>query len=328
MIPITGSVGQGGKNYPADVRVVQQGLNLVPLARGGPGTQLVEDSMIGPLTIAAISGFQQRCFGWADGRIDAAGQTLTKLVEVAQEIIRQADVLRPIIRAQLARILGGDKAEVVVAQLALLSPFRLAVLAVALAEMVPTPYGAVNDFRTVPAVNPATKQTMDARFGWQRLEEYTRKGFPSLSPTTKESELEFYRGLMTKNERINMGSKTGAPNPYHWCGVFCAWVYLQQDRLTPFVPAGKSLKRVVWTPGRLGMPASKLSYMRMNWPGQVKPGDICNIVADSHHFMILTPAVKGKFLTINANSTYKGNVVMERDINLITGWYSANDFLA
>ena len=132
---------------------------------------------------------------------------------------------------------------------------------------------------------------------------------------------------MTPNERINMGGPNGKVNPYHWCGVFCAWVFLQQARLAPFVPAGKTLKQVIWTPGRLKMTPSKLSYMSMNWAGQIKPGDICKIQAESHHFIILTPAVKGKFLTINANSMYKGNEVKERSISLINGWYSADDFL-
>lgn len=77
---ISGSVGQGGKNFPKqDVMTVQYLLNCVPTSKGGPSPELVVDGIIGPKTLAAIKKFQTAQFGWADGKVDPGGKTLSAL---------------------------------------------------------------------------------------------------------------------------------------------------------------------------------------------------------------------------------------------------------
>jgi peptidoglycan hydrolase-like protein with peptidoglycan-binding domain len=72
-----GSVGRGGFNDPADVRVVQHLLNDV----GTPGvTPLKVDGVVGPLTVSAILAFQRSSGGSTDGRIDPTGATLKRLI--------------------------------------------------------------------------------------------------------------------------------------------------------------------------------------------------------------------------------------------------------
>ena len=77
---ISGSVGRGGRNFPAaDVMTVQYLLNCVPGSQGGPTPELVVDGVVGPKTIAAIEGFQRKNTGIADGRVDPGGATLRAL---------------------------------------------------------------------------------------------------------------------------------------------------------------------------------------------------------------------------------------------------------
>ena len=77
---ITGSVGRGGRNYPAaDVMTVQYLLNCVPASQGGPTPELAVDGAVGPKTIAAIERFQRANTGACDGRVDPGGATLHAL---------------------------------------------------------------------------------------------------------------------------------------------------------------------------------------------------------------------------------------------------------
>jgi peptidoglycan hydrolase-like protein with peptidoglycan-binding domain len=69
------SVGLGGANQPADVRIVQKLINAVPAAKGGPSPALAVDGLCGPFTCAAISRFQAKNIGSADGRIDPGQRT-------------------------------------------------------------------------------------------------------------------------------------------------------------------------------------------------------------------------------------------------------------
>lgn len=66
---ISASVGKGGTNRRSDVRVVQKLLN------DNNSAGLTVDGLIGSATIAAIKTFQQKTFGWADGRIDVGGKS-------------------------------------------------------------------------------------------------------------------------------------------------------------------------------------------------------------------------------------------------------------
>lgn len=78
MSRIEGSVGQGGNNLEADVRVVQSLLNKQDLT---PLTQIAEDGRSGAQTTEAIRHFQGRSLGMQspDGRVDPDGRTFRKL---------------------------------------------------------------------------------------------------------------------------------------------------------------------------------------------------------------------------------------------------------
>jgi peptidoglycan hydrolase-like protein with peptidoglycan-binding domain len=78
MADIRRSVGQGGANLEADVRVIQQLLNKQDLT---PLSALQEDGHCGATTITAIRHFQARSLGIQspDGRVDPGGRTLRRL---------------------------------------------------------------------------------------------------------------------------------------------------------------------------------------------------------------------------------------------------------
>jgi hypothetical protein len=79
---IQGSVGQGGRNLGADVKIVQALLNNVPTLQGGPSPKLVVDGLVGPKTTGAIFAFQRKQFGQshADGRVDPGQRTFNSLL--------------------------------------------------------------------------------------------------------------------------------------------------------------------------------------------------------------------------------------------------------
>jgi hypothetical protein len=78
---ISASVGAGGANRKQDAMTVQELLNGVPSADGGPVNPLVVDGLPWEKTIAAIKRFQQVQLGhkWPDGRVDPDGPTLERL---------------------------------------------------------------------------------------------------------------------------------------------------------------------------------------------------------------------------------------------------------
>lgn len=87
MTTITMPVGIGPKsrNLPSDVKAVQEILNRVSIADGGPSVPLKVDGIVGPKTSGAIEKFQLKQFGraGADGRVDPSGQTLARLNQLA-----------------------------------------------------------------------------------------------------------------------------------------------------------------------------------------------------------------------------------------------------
>jgi hypothetical protein len=79
---ISGTVGPGEANHPADVMIVQYLLNCVPASEGGPREELVIDGRLGPVTIGAVRRLQHAHFGWEDGRVHpgaTGGQTMVRL---------------------------------------------------------------------------------------------------------------------------------------------------------------------------------------------------------------------------------------------------------
>ncbi len=81
---ISGSVGQGGTNAPADVMAVQRQLNG---QMNAPRQKLTVDGRCGPKTIAMITDFQSVVAGirTRDGRVDPGGKTLAALNSPASE---------------------------------------------------------------------------------------------------------------------------------------------------------------------------------------------------------------------------------------------------
>lgn len=77
-IRIQGSVGAGGRNTAADVKVVQQRLNDLMRA---PRVKLTVDGLVGPKTKSMIADFQTSVVGLrpADSRVDPNGRTLAAL---------------------------------------------------------------------------------------------------------------------------------------------------------------------------------------------------------------------------------------------------------
>ncbi|MCG3193152.1 MAG: hypothetical protein DIJKHBIC_02402 [Thermoanaerobaculia bacterium] len=76
---ISAAVGVGAPNRAADVLTIQKMLNRVPAEEGGPSPKLVEDGICGPKTNGAIKKFQQKQFGFSDGRVDPGMKTFRKL---------------------------------------------------------------------------------------------------------------------------------------------------------------------------------------------------------------------------------------------------------
>lgn len=72
------------RNYPDDVKKVQEALNRFPPNEGGPSPKLVVDGIVGPKTSGAISAFQRKQFGVgkADGVVDVGMRTDERLAGV------------------------------------------------------------------------------------------------------------------------------------------------------------------------------------------------------------------------------------------------------
>jgi len=83
-----GSVGAFAQNVTKDVRLVQTLLSGVPRSLGGALVPLKVDGIAGKFTINAIKDFQRRHTTIVDGRVDAAGPTIRKLIPIAESLNR------------------------------------------------------------------------------------------------------------------------------------------------------------------------------------------------------------------------------------------------
>ena len=81
------SVGEGGVNASADVRVIQAALNGVLK----PTKPLAVDGLIGPATIGVIRDFQDEKVGLRrpDGRVDPGGRTLRTLEKLLPKVLNE-----------------------------------------------------------------------------------------------------------------------------------------------------------------------------------------------------------------------------------------------
>jgi peptidoglycan hydrolase-like protein with peptidoglycan-binding domain len=84
LVILHGSVGRGGRNLREDVSAIQNALNQMDLANGGPVAPLVVDGLVGPKTMGAIERFQSVQFPakFADGRVDPGQRTVQRLNEL------------------------------------------------------------------------------------------------------------------------------------------------------------------------------------------------------------------------------------------------------
>jgi peptidoglycan hydrolase-like protein with peptidoglycan-binding domain len=86
LISIDQPVGSGfkAKNLDRDVRTIQESLNKIKPAQGGPAIPLVVDGKIGPKTNKAITDFQFKQFGikGADGVIEPGKQTIQRINQI------------------------------------------------------------------------------------------------------------------------------------------------------------------------------------------------------------------------------------------------------
>ncbi len=90
MSKISKSVGKGGKNEEADVKIVQELLNK--FTKLGGYSKLDEDGKVGDKTLAAIAAFQQKVVKMAhpDKLVNPGGPTIKKLNESPSSVAKEA----------------------------------------------------------------------------------------------------------------------------------------------------------------------------------------------------------------------------------------------
>ena len=81
LVTLQGSVGRNGRNLCDDVVQIQDALNRVGPANGGPIIPLAVDGFVGPKTIKAIADFQKTQFPdkFPDGCVDPGQRTVGRL---------------------------------------------------------------------------------------------------------------------------------------------------------------------------------------------------------------------------------------------------------
>jgi hypothetical protein len=114
---LSGSVGKGGKNVPADVRLVQQALNITREIEQRP--PIAVDGVAGPETYAAILDFQKPHTGASDDRIDPQGPTFQELERLVAPLVEAR------VRASMAAILDRLSLEFQSRGLAVGAPLQL-----------------------------------------------------------------------------------------------------------------------------------------------------------------------------------------------------------
>src|SRR5262249_47896783 len=156
-------------NKGPDVLTIQQSLNRIGADRGGAGDLLMEDSKIGPNTIGAISRFQQKQFGWADGRGGPGRQTITRIAGILNTQKPNGQFTWPDLGTkqgaldrvlELLRVAAPKISAGAGDWLGALSPARLTAIEVALGDATPYP-GKVSDLQTVFMVDPFEPTTLN-----------------------------------------------------------------------------------------------------------------------------------------------------------------------
>lgn len=296
---IQASVGLGGANRADDVYTVQSLLNDVPAGGGGPLAPLDTDGKCGPLTVGAILRFQQTQFHWADGRVDAGGQTIGRLGEFDAGTgpatppvpggIDPPQIVTPPGHVPPAPPPPPSSSVPIPAGLPAL---RRRVLEVALGEALPAT--AVSDLIT------RQEDGLLVRAGWRRLKQYFDEGVDGWNEN-KWKDKSTLDGVRIPGRRIPQPGTSGVS----WCGIFATWAVRT---------AGVETK---W---RMGLGPSRLA---LKFSRDCRPGDICVMKEHIHHFIVAS--IDGdNMVTVNGNSENQAILVKNRPLSCVRYFYSVD----
>lgn len=225
--PITASVGAGGANRKADVEYVQRALNGAPVTAGGPPVPLDADGLCGAKTVAAIMAFQQKQFGWKDGRVDVGGQTLARLMPYAGAAAPAPTPPPPGSQPATPQPPVGTRA---------------AIVAMAMSQTAGQ-YGVVSDLDTVH--DPLLKKTV--RRGWRHLQGYFDEAVAGWTPQ-HWNDPAILAGVQVPGKRIPQPGTGGVS----WCGIFATWCVRRAGVETKWV-AGMGPTGLFKVAGSVGM---------------------------------------------------------------------------
>lgn len=204
---ISASVGFGGVNRFADVKTVQDLLNGVSLAAGGPMPRLDVDGACGPLTVGAIRNFQTVRFGPpTDARVDPGQRTLEALNETSGTPGPPPTLPLPTAPTPTRPV---D-----------VQGLRKRIVDIASAEATPVP-GKVSDLVTM--IEPGSQKMV--RAGWRQLQRYFDEGVDGWT-RDKWKDPATLAGVQIPGKRVPQQGTSGVS----WCGIFATWV-LQQAGL-------------------------------------------------------------------------------------------------
>jgi peptidoglycan hydrolase-like protein with peptidoglycan-binding domain len=290
---ISASVGSGGGNRNADVRIIQELLNRVPVSRGGPAAPLDVDGLCGPFTVNAIRNFQQRNGVLADGRVDVNGRTFQLLLtfdtgQPAGAPAAPAAAPAPPPAAPPPPVAAPS------APSSNASSLRQRIIEIANAMATPAP-GKVSDL--VTAVEPGTGRTV--RAGWPYLKSFFDDAVSGWQPTHWNDKATL-DGVKIPGKRIPQPGRSGIS----WCGIFATWVLIQ---------AGMQVK---WVLGK-GIVPLQIKYAR-----DPQPGDVAVLTGEEIHHCIVT-ANDGKTLqTVNGNSDNQSILIKPVPVSRVAYYYT------
>jgi hypothetical protein len=270
-LSITNSVGMGCPNRAPDVSIVQNLLNCVPVARGGPSKKLDIDGKFGTNTNEAIYQFQRRNQLACDGRVDPGKKTFTAML---QSSLPDPETSDP----------NNTEIDVVWSW----HPIRNAIVRAARSEL---RFNRVTD-----------EGQINQRANWQRLKLYYDTVFPRPWAARGEYWPQGEKGphhsitMLEGVQRVGMKVPQMFPRGagINWCGIFATWCWRQGG-----VPS------VIWTPGR----PSFVTAIPCTQASRPIPGDMM-VLRDppdapgrSHHVIMNSwPRGDGQFTIISGNA--------------------------
>lgn len=249
---LLGSVGERGDNRPADVALVSELINGIPVNQGGPdGNVGASQPANGPNPdlIAAIDKFQKKHFGWSKGRLGRESATLYKLYQLSSAGDGG--------HASITVIPGGKRQEVI-------DEARKWIGKVG-------DHGATKERRGWDILQKIFDETMLGGMNWQgpKKKYHSEAADADYMVTPME-------GLKTPGMRIPQDDEGRGLN---WCGIFATWSWRNK---------GIDVK---WKKGTGGGPtlagAAKPIPTSTNFRA-LMPGDICAIPKGTHHFLIVS----------------------------------------